>query len=179
MRCFLAVDIDGELREKVIGLQKGLSGFDAKLVEKENLHFTLKFLGEVNEKTLEEIKGRVKQLANSFEPFEIDINGMGAFPNMNYIRVVWISAQQLFNLQKTVDDCLADLFGKEKDTTPHLTIARVRSARDKAELRDFIEKHRETKIGKMTVNEIKLKSSTLTRNGPVYEDVDVFRLVIS
>ena len=55
MRCFLAVDLDGGLKEKVADIQKGLAGFDVNLVSKENLHFTLKFLGEVNEEVIEEV----------------------------------------------------------------------------------------------------------------------------
>lgn len=176
MRSFLAVDIDEPLRQKVAELQKQLAGFDVKLVEKENLHFTLKFLGEVDEQRLKEVQNRIRQLAAGFSPFEIDIHGMGAFPNLNYIRVVWIGAKLLFPLQKAVADSVEDLFGKELEVTPHLTIARIRSARDKAELKRLVEENKDTDIGKMTVSEIKLKKSTVTSSGPVYGDVEVFKL---
>lgn len=176
MRCFIAVDIDEPLRQKLAELQKGLAGFDVKLVEKENLHFTLKFLGEIDEQRLEEVKSRIRQLATGFSPFEIEIKGMGAFPSLNYIRVVWIGAKELFTLQKAVADSVEDLFGKEREVTPHLTIARIRSAQDKVELKKLVEKNRDMEIGRMAVSEIKLKKSTVMRSGPVYEDVEAFKL---
>lgn len=176
MRCFVAVDVEEGLKDSIINLQKQLAGFDAKLVEKENLHFTLKFLGEVDPKRLEEAKDRIKRIAGGFGPFEIDVHGVGAFPSLNYVHVVWIGAGKLFDLQKAVDGCLADMFGREKEITPHLTIARIRSARNKAGLKAFVEKHKEMEMGRMTVKDLRLKKSTLTRSGPVYEDIEVFRL---
>lgn len=175
MRCFLAVDVEGRLMEKIANLQKGVPG-DVKLVEKENLHYTLKFLGETDEKILEVVKDRVKDLAKSLQELTVCVKGMGAFPGLNYIRVVWLGGKELFNLQKAVDDRLADLFGKEKEITPHLTLARVRSAAGKEELKSYIEKHAETEIGDMPVKEIKLKKSTLSPKGPVYEDLYAFKL---
>ncbi|MBS3052875.1 MAG: RNA 2',3'-cyclic phosphodiesterase [Candidatus Aenigmarchaeota archaeon] len=176
MRCFLAVDLDGGLKEKVADIQKGLAGFDVNLVSKENLHFTLKFLGEVNEEVIEEVKSKARKIASSFSPFSIDINGMGAFPSLNYARVVWIGAKQLYALQKAVDDTLADIFGREENIVPHLTLARVRSSGDKDALRNFIEASKNVGIGTMVVGEIKLKISVVTRKGPVYEDVEIFSL---
>lgn len=175
MRCFLAVDLEEGLKEKITEVQKGLSNFDVKLVEKENLHFTLKFLGEVNEEVIEEVKSRARKIASSFSPFNIDINDMGVFPNLNYIRVVWIGAKQLYTLQKAVDDTLADIFGREENIVPHMTLARVRSSRDKDTLRNFIEANKNIDIGTMVVREIKLKSSVVTKKGPLYGDVEIFK----
>ncbi|MBI2233373.1 MAG: RNA 2',3'-cyclic phosphodiesterase [Candidatus Aenigmarchaeota archaeon] len=176
MRCFLAVDLDDVLKEKVADIQKGLAHFDAKFVEKENLHFTLKFLGEVNEEVIEDVKSKARKIASSFSPFSIDINGMGVFPNLNYIRVVWVGAKQLYALQKAVDDTLADIFGREENIVPHLTLARVRSSGYKDALRNFIEANKDADIGTMTVRGIKLKCSVVTKKGPVYEDVEIFSL---
>ncbi len=176
MRCFLAVDLDDGLKEKVTDAQKGLADFDVNLVSKENLHFTLKFLGEIGEEAIEVVKSKARKIASSFSPFNIDINGMGVFPNLTYIRVVWIGAKQLYALQKAVDDTLADISDREENIVPHLTLARVRSSRDKDTLRNFIEANKNVDIGTMIVREIKLKCSVVTKTGPVYEDVEIFSL---
>ncbi len=176
MRCFLAVDIEEGLRDKVVDIQRGLEGFDVKLVERENLHFTLKFLEEINEEVLEDVKSKARKIAARFQPFKIDINGVGVFPNLNYIRVVWVGAKLLYPLQKAIDDALSNILDSEEDIVPHLTLARVRSARDKESLRNFIVANKDASIGTMTVSEIKLKNSVVTGKGPIYEDIEIFKL---
>lgn len=136
----------------------------------------MKFLGEVTRKQLEEVKTKTKDLATRFQPFDIAIHDMGVFPNLNYIRVIWIGANRLYALQKAVDDTLADILDREENIVPHLTLARVRSSVDKDTLRNFIEANKNVDIGTMAVNEIKLKSSVMTGKGPVYEDVEIFKL---
>src|SRR5687768_4495949 len=127
MRCFIAVDLAPELRDRVVHLQQGLKGLDTKLIEPENFHFTLKFLGEVDVKTLDEVKSRISSLtSNQSFKFNIDLEGVGAFPNDHFIRVVWIGADKLIPLQKQVNEALSGLFAQEKPIS-HLTLARVRS----------------------------------------------------
>lgn len=174
MRCFVAVDIDENLKGQIMALQKQLHG-DAKLVEPENLHFTLKFLGEIRDEVLTEANNRLKVVASQFAPFDARIRGAGVFPNVNYIRVVWLGCHDLFNLQSSVEAALAPLFKKEMPS-PHLTIARVRSAENIEGVKDFVEKNKAADIGTMRVAKIKLKKSTLTPKGPVYEDVAIFDL---
>ncbi|MFH0832151.1 MAG: RNA 2',3'-cyclic phosphodiesterase [Candidatus Aenigmatarchaeota archaeon] len=164
MRCFVSIDVDSRLKEAAINLQNQIPG-DVKLVEPENLHFTLEFLGEISNASV--IEERLAKIAGEFEPFIINIRGIGVFPDMNYIRVVWLGAEELSNLQSAVNP---------KEATPHLTIARVRSVKDKEALKAFIEKHKDIDIGQMLVDKIKLKKSTLTPSGPIYEDIRVFEL---
>jgi 2'-5' RNA ligase len=176
MRCFVAVDLDSRLEEAVESLQKKITG-DVKLVEKNNLHFTLKFLGDIDEKTAEKAKSTLDRIADSTKPFSITISGIGAFPNEKFVRVIWIGAdnndRDFLSLHRTVDDELADIAKKEKPV-PHLTLARVRE--QSASIQDFISNNRNAEIGSMIVDRIKLKKSTLSRSGPVYEDVAVFGL---
>ena len=173
MRCFVAVDLDERLREKITGLQRTLEGFDVELVEPQNLHFTLKFLGEADEQVIEKVKTAIKEISSGFKPFDVHVQGAGVFPSIDYVRVIWIGCDDLFNLQNTVEDALAPLFKKEKPI-PHLTIARARSATHKDEIKDFVNRNRGIEIGMMRVNMIKLKKSTLTKQGPIYEDVETF-----
>ena len=183
MRCFVAIDLDPELRSGVEDLQKGLKGFDVKLVEPYNLHFTLKFLGEVDNETLERITSKLAEIASKFEPFEIDIKGVGCFPSENFIRVVWVGSDKLSDLQLAVNDSLnildkekPNLHDVERQPISHLTIARVRSQSYVKEIKAFANKNKSYKISQMIVNAIKLKKSTVTPKGPVYEDLVTFNL---
>ena len=175
MRCFIAVDLDSTLKEKILDLQAGLKGLDTKLIEPENLHFTLKFLGEVDVNTLNEVKDRLNALLKERGSFNIDLEKLGAFPNEHFIRVVWIGVEKLMPLQKDVNDSLNGVFPVEKPI-PHLTLARVRSQIHREEIIKFIENNRNVKAGSMKVNQIKIKKSTITTKGPVYEDLEVFSL---
>ncbi len=177
MRCFVAVDIDDSLKAGIMPLQKELAGMDnVKLVEPENLHFTLKFLGDIDDRMLAEVKKILIKIATGFKPFSASVRGIGAFPNINYARVVWLGCPDLFNLQKAVDEALSSFFPKEKEINPHLTLARIRSEKVKEALTDFINSNKTTEIGSFRVEEIKLKESTLTPKCPIYEDVEVFKL---
>ena len=177
MRCFVAVDLPNELKTQVINIQKQLAGIgDVKLVEPENLHFTLKFLGEITEQQTEKVKAILANVSSSFTPFQINMRNLGAFPSLNYIRVLWIGAPLLYSLQKTIDDSLSNEFLKEKEITPHLTLARVKSAAGKEKLADFIKINESIEIGSMVVDKIKLKKSALTPSGPIYEDIAVLEL---
>ncbi len=175
MRCFIAVDLDPFITRKIELLQEELVNLDTKLVEPHNLHFTLKFLGEVDEDIVNGVKTMLKETANDFKPFVFDIKDTGVFPNENFIRVVWIGGEKLNSLQLAINDSLSKLFKKEKPS-PHLTIARVRTQRHRKEIINFIERHKYVKIGEMLVKTIKLKRSIITSKGSVYEDLAAFRL---
>lgn len=174
VRCFVAVDVDESLKDRIKALQKQLRG-DVKLVEPENLHFTLKFLGEASDEILAEVSNHLKTVASGFGPFDARIHGTGVFPDINYIRVVWLGCSQLLPLQQVVEEVLAPMFKKEKPI-PHLTIARVRSAKGMQDVKDFVDKNKDADIGTMCVNRIKLKKSTLSLQGPIYEDIEIFTL---
>lgn len=175
MRCFVAVDVTDDIKEAIAKKQGEISHLaDAKLVEKENLHFTLKFLGEIEEKEVEEAKKILAELSSSFQPFTIKIEKMGVFPSPNFIRVIWLDAPRLADLQKKVFFSLP--FGPPSEPKPHLTIARIRSARGLEQLKAYVEKNKEISIGQMVVEKISLKKSSLLPSGPVYENVSVFEL---
>lgn len=175
MRCFIAVDLAPQLRHEVEKLQAELRGLDTKLVEPHNLHFTMKFLGEVDEGTVNKVNIMLKGIANRHELFSVALKGVGVFPSEKFIRVVWVGSAQLSDLQNEINDALSPLFRKERPSS-HMTLARVRSQKHLAKIIDFIKVHKNEEIGIMNVCELKLKKSTLTQEGPVYEDVSVFKL---
>lgn len=176
MRAFLGISISEELKRKILSVQKKFSNFDIKFVEPENLHFNLKFFREISDEEIGKLKQVLEQVTEKYEPFEIEIKGMGVFPNKNYIRVIWIGVKNGYNtitsLAESIQDSIEILgFLKEEKFVSHLTLGRVRTARNKNELRSLIEEFEDIEIGKMKVEEIKLFKSKLSPNGPVYEEV--------
>lgn len=178
MRCFLAVDVPEDIKEKLFALQQELKDLDTKLVERENLHFTLKFLGELDEEHVKQAVNKISALAAGFSgPFTVLLKGVGFFPSRNFIRVAWVGAQsqKFLDLHVAVNELLSDVVPAEKPV-PHLTLARVRSQAHKKELHEFGTRHVDEEFGSFDVTEIKLKKSNVLRTGPVYEDVCVWKL---
>lgn len=176
MRLFIAVEILDDLREKIALLQKGIPSEGLKMVEKENLHITLAFLGEVEEGKKDKL---VRALGNiGCEKFGMKLSGMGAFPSGSYIRVVWVGVESegLKKLHAQINEALRALNFKTESYSPHLTLARVKE-KPSAELRAFIARNKEIQLGECEVKEFCLKKSTLTPKGPIYENVARFELV--
>lgn len=180
MRSFIAIGFSNEKIEEVLRELAGVQA-DIKLVEPQNTHITLKFLGEIDEARVEEIYRAMKKSFEPFSKFNVSIQGLGAFPSTNYMRVVWAgfkdNREKLIELQRALDSNLSLLnFKKEKRFEPHLTIGRVKSRRGKEELKAFVLKHRDTDFGSFSVDKIELKKSTLTPKGPIYSTVKACEL---
>lgn len=174
IRCFIAVDVeDPWILSRVTGLQEQLkaTGARLKLVELENLHLTIRFIGEVPKEVVEKISDALREV--DFEPFRAHFAGLGAFPTPRNPRVVWIDvkegARELSDLNVKVNKSLAKLKlpKPSEEFTPHLTIARVKSGG--SSLSKIIEENSNVEVGAMVVEKIRLKKSTLTPRGPVYE----------
>lgn len=180
MRLFLAVEISESIRARLVELQRGLPG-KLKLVEPENIHVTLKFLGETPEARAAEVQGALKGLGAP--AFESEAKGVGVFPSPGNPRVLWAGvdrgAAEFVALSREVDRLLALLgFPREKRFVPHSTLARVKfmDGAGRARLRALLEAHRETAFGEWRVESVVLKRSVLTPRGPVYSDVGKFPL---
>jgi 2'-5' RNA ligase len=175
-RGFIAIDI--ETLPKIIEFENEIknSGAIVKLVEPENIHITLKFLGDIEEEYVEKIEEIMKDSVNESNSFEIQLKGAGVFPNQNYIKVMWIgikNGEQIGKIANNIDEKLSEL-GFEKDRrgySAHLTIARVRSAKNKDKLMQIIEKYRDIEFANIKVNSIILKKSELTSKGPIYTNL--------
>lgn len=176
MRAFLGISISEDLKHKILALQKKFSDFDIKFVEPENLHFNLKFFREIGNENIEKLRRILDEITKKYEPFEIEIKGLGVFPNKNYIRVVWIGIKEGFNtlisLAEEIQDSIEVLgFPREEKFVPHLTLGRVRSARNKENLKILVEELENVEIGKMKIDTVKLFQSKLSPDGPKYEEV--------
>jgi 2'-5' RNA ligase len=177
MRAFLGIPITQDVVSKIANVQKRLSTFDIKFVEKENLHFNLKFFRHIEEEKIDQLKETVKETCEKFERFDINISGLGAFPSKNYIRVIWLGVKdghnELVALANMIDNALETLgFEKEKQKfIPHLTLGRVRSGRNKEKMKEIVKELENIEIGSMKLDKVVLFQSKLGPNGPVYEDV--------
>lgn len=163
MRLFLAIDIPDEIKEKIIAIQNQMKNeIPANYVERENLHITLKFIGEVKEIEMLDPLHEI-----GFEPFKISLSQVGVFPNEEYIRVIWIGidkgADQINRLHQNIESKIP--FERSEKYHPHITIARVRSKihnRSKKLLNTGLDDEFEVK-------KFILYKSTLTPSGPVYQ----------
>ena len=182
IRSFLAIELDEELVPKIIDVQKEFKKTNAniKYVPSENMHFTLKFFGNIDMDMVEDIASAVEKVIKNYSSFDLNIKSCGCFPNKNVIKVLWLGLEEgspIVNLQKDLDREFKKLgFKKEKNFISHLTIGRVKSPKNKKDIRNTIEKLEDIEIGQFTVSRICLKKSTLTSQGPIYENIKVFDL---
>jgi len=182
MRLFVAIEIDDEIKNRIVEAINRFrnNDFDIKLVEPKNLHLTVKFLGEVGEDRLHDIENNISDVVKSFKPFRISLENMGYFGNPDYIRVVWIDTiegrETITKLIHEVNGKLKHIRREEHEPSPHLTIGRVKSGRNREKLIHEIQKMSHVKFGEMNVKLVKLKLSELTKQGPIYRDVKLFHL---
>ena len=180
-RLFVAVPVSEEVKDKLRQVVDELSktGADLKLVSLSHLHFTLKFLGDVDEKQIPEIEKKLAGIVEKTKGFEVSVKGVGVFPSLERINVVWMGVENstLVSLMKTVGKEL-DFIRKNdhEEEVAHLTIARVKTERNKKELQEFVKKFEKKAFGTMKVDKLILFESELTREGAVYKVVKKFEL---
>jgi len=178
MRCFVAVELPRPMREEIGRLQSRIATDGLRLVKAELVHVTIKFLGEVPQEkvgAVTEALGRVKAA-----PFPVRVLGMGAFPGRT-VRVVWLGLTGNFQeLYQNVEQALRPLgFPPEaRGFSPHVTLGRVARPDEEMNRRlgERIADFSSSDLGSFTVDRFYLKKSTLTRGGPIYEDLAGFPL---
>jgi 2'-5' RNA ligase len=175
VRSFIAFDIESDAVQKKLARAQTLlvqTGADVRLVETENIHVTMRFLGDVSVGMVDKIFAEMKQV--QFNPFNVQLKGVGVFPSLSYPRVVWAGitegADQLQTVFEQLEPRLRGLgFAPDQHGfSPHLTIARVRSARNKAQLADFVEENTNHDFGTIKAECLRLKRSVLSPKGPTY-----------
>lgn len=175
VRCFAAFDVDDEAvlgRLAEVRRLLGETGADLKFVEPENVHVTLRFLGEVEPVVVERI---VKVLDGvSFVPFDVELRGVGVFPSLRRINVVWVGivrgVEELKKIFGLLEEGVVGLGLKQdrRGFSPHVTIARVRSGRGLEGLRRRVLELEGFEFGVVRADTLKLFRSVLTPRGPVY-----------
>lgn len=182
VRAFLAIEVPEELKLKIYKVIKEFKQIDARIkyVELENLHLTLKFFGEIDSEGIDVLCERIASVVSEFDGFNVNIKGCGAFPNTNRIKVIWLGLENDGFVKKLHDELDKEFvklgFDKDRKFSTHLTIGRMKSAKGKDEVKSTIEDFRDIEIGEMNVDRIVLKKSTLTPQGPIYEDLETFEL---
>ncbi len=176
VRVFLSIDIEERaLLSRILQIQQKLNpqGAKMKLVEPDNIHFTIRFFGDTPIARINQIQDCLKEI--KITPFEIKIVGVGAFPNKRKPRVIWIgvsdNSQLIIDLKLRIDNLLREIGYEVEKTkfTPHATIARVRSIKDASQIFSNLEELANEPVGNMTVKSISMKKSTLTSSGPIYD----------
>ena len=183
IRSFLAIELDDSLKKNVLTLQKEFKKIDGdiKYVDPENMHITLKFFGDIDLKQVNELSIFIEKVFSNYKSFNLNLKGSGAFSNEKHMNVLWVGMENSEILKKLHDELDLEFskigFKKNKSFKSHLTIGRVKSPKNKDLIYNTLKNNRDFQIGQMNVNKIVLKKSTLTSNGPIYEDLKVFQVI--
>jgi 2'-5' RNA ligase len=176
-RTFIAIDPGKAIRDRVVSLQENLAKTGAKVtwVKHDNLHLTLLFLGEVDQRDLIVVCRVVAEAAQTQTAFPMTIEKVGAFPNVRRPRTLWVGvdvgAPEVCAVHNAAESPLLKLGcyrREERSYTPHLTLGRVRSERPVPELGAALAKYAAWSAGETTVQELLVMGSELTPEGPVY-----------
>jgi 2'-5' RNA ligase len=175
-RTFVAVELGPDIRgraQQVIRRLQPVAG-DVKWVAPENMHWTLQFLGEVNDLEIPAVCDVVTTAVATLEPFELKIRGAGAFPSAEQPRTLWLGAGQgtneMVTLQLAIELGLEQLGfrGEKRRYTPHITLGRAGRNHPPRELAEELAALADFAAGTMLVDEITIFASLLTREGPEY-----------
>jgi len=182
MRAFIAIDVNEAVRDNLVKAQERIGNRSAKIkfVERENLHVTLKFLGEIDETTVDEVKKALAEIARKHRKHRVRVKGVGVFPNPNYVRVIWAGIENDEGIKAIAEDVEKEMrklgFRRDRDFVAHITLGRVKFVRDKIELARVLKDLANEDFGEFNVEAIELKKSTLTPRGPIYETIARFEL---
>jgi len=182
-RLFVSVDLDS-LAEEVHAVQELFAGASGvRPVDPQQVHVTLKFLGDTDPDRIpalvEELRAAVAD--SGVGPFEAEIGGLGVFPSLEYISVVWLGVREgsapMTALQAAIEErTVAMGFDPEDhEFTPHVTVARMDHAGGKERVQSVVQE-RDPDAGTATVEEIRLTESVLTDDGPEYSTLEAVGL---
>jgi len=173
MRVFIAVEIsNADILKKIQRFQENLQ-IDVKPTKINQIHFTLQFLGEIDDEKCEKVKDLLRTI--TFSQFNLSLKEVGGFPNLKNPRIIWIGtdkkgAEKLIKITNEIEMKLTSLgFEKNKKFKPHLTIFRVKHKIDDISLQ--MKEYEAIEFGTQIITKIKLKRSILSPKGPEYSDL--------
>ncbi|MFA5795292.1 MAG: RNA 2',3'-cyclic phosphodiesterase [Candidatus Brocadiia bacterium] len=193
MRLFVAITLDESVRQALIKAQAELrqSGVDARWVEPVNIHLTMRFLGEVPESMVSKLAETLVKACSGHRAFSMEIVGLGAFPpacashadrNVSRPRVVWAGCRELKPvlpaLYRDIETGILGmgLPGDDKTFLAHITLGRVKSGKNVDKLATVINSNNSKSFGIQAVSGVTLFESKLTPDGPIYREVEKFKL---
>ncbi len=177
LRTFIAIDVDRTIRDRCLALQESLarSGAELKWVEAENIHLTLLFLGEVEDRTLAALCRAVAEGCASHRPFSMSVESVGCFPNPRRPRIVWVGvgsgAGEVMALHDALEPPLLELgcYRREQRAySPHITLGRIKGEEPSDDLATALAKQAKWRGGETMVREVQVLSSELTSRGPIH-----------
>ena len=186
LRTFIAIELTKATRDRLVGLQNNLAKTvpEVKWVEPENLHLTLLFLGEVDERELPALCQAVDGVTQSLPAFSMTVGGAGCFPNPRRPHVFWAGivegVQEVVTLHNALEPPLLELGcyrREDRKYTPHITLGRLRSDQSPTGLAAALAKLSTWQAGDTKVNEVHVMSSELSSDGPKYTVLSRAKLV--
>ena len=183
MRLFVAITLDKQIRKKLVAVQSVLQKLqpDMKLVEPDNIHLTLRFLGEVEEEKLPQLTQAISVVQN-YPAFEMDLRGIGAFPVERHPKVVWVrgvdSSNTLEKIYGTLETELINIDFQPDDHkfSAHITLGRNKFPKYNDEFQNLMNEYAIEDFGRQKVKKVSLFQSTLTPEGPIYTNIRDFSL---
>lgn len=178
MRIFIGFGVSDEIRAQITKIQQKIadSGASIKLVELENLHFCLKFIGETSSNLIK-IEKSLEKVAENTQIFNIHIAGIWVFPRFSRINVIWAGVgggkENLINLAQKIEEELieAGFRASDKEFKPHLTLGRVKSGKNREKLVEILQELEKSVIGDMEIDKISIYGSIITEKGPIYKKI--------
>lgn len=182
IRCFLAVPVDNSAKENILRWRNQVRQKlpNARWVRPENFHITVKFYGELYPDELNWLVNALKAPLTAFSPFELELHGIGVFPDWNRPRVLWVGVRNGLEAMRDLAGIVEaasvglELPADKRDYHPHLTLARFRIPPQGKDIDPHILTARENSWGKFTVSEAYMIRSRLTPNGSIYTIHETF-----
>lgn len=178
VRTFLAIDVGAEIRAQLVALQEELATFaaDVKWVEPDNMHLTLLFLGEVDQRETIDICRTAQKAIQKMPAFVMSVEGAGCFPNPRRPRTLWVGvgkgSDEVCAVHDAIEAPLLELGSYRRETrayAPHVTLGRVKSEEEPNEaLAQALTKHQTWSAGEVVVSEVCVMRSELKSDGPIY-----------
>lgn len=182
IRTFIGTPLPEKIKEQVRSVVGELKQIGAKVVwtRLENLHLTLKFLGDTSLEQLDKVKRSLQEAAEPMTSFRVSLKGLGGFPNEKKPRILWMAVEEgeaelkklFYTLEREV--VLLGIKEEKNEFVPHLTLGRIKFPKTNPELEEKIVQEKERLFGSWNISQFSLYQSTLTSEGPVYQVLHEF-----
>jgi 2'-5' RNA ligase len=179
IRTFIAIAIPAVIQQKIAAICTPLAALPDRItwVKPQNLHFTLKFLGEISVGRVQRLKVTLKQAAQGCKPFPVDFTNIGIFPNAKRPRVIWLGlgdpTAQLVKLYQELEENLrvCGFVPENRKFKPHLTLGRIRRLKNREQLISSLHSLPLPKLDQLKVTQVSLIRSQLQPQGPIYTEL--------
>jgi 2'-5' RNA ligase len=174
-RCFIGIMMPEDVKIKIISIQNSLGRLPiaCKMVERENLHLCLSFLGDMEENEINDICRKLDEISQRYKQFDADVSEIKFIPSEGYIRVLALGCSN--TMLETISKNIKNEIGGDVKP-PHVTLCRVKNIEEKQRTVEEIKKIN-SDVGKFTVSSIQLIKSELQKPGPVYSVIHESRLL--